>query len=1707
MYLDVQEQWRVIKANAVKGISSLFPIEGKLNRITVSNIEVKEPGGTLKQQRDALLSGRSITAGISGTVTLETTMGKRLDSKVLKLLDMPFITQRGTFVVKGKDYSVFKQLRLKPGVYSKVIPETGMVSTRFNLGKGLGFKIVLNPVKSIFQVQFDSSMANTGGQVKIPLYSVYKVTGGTEQEFKDTLGDELATINISESNYDSDVKRLHALVVYSKNKTEDLEKDIKQYYKSTQLSADTTSITLGEAFSSVQPRALLLAAKKMTEIFQGEKDEDDMDSLLFKELLNVEDHILLKITKGAAQPNGVLSKIRRRVDIATEVKECVPNNFLSPLIETFFTSSSMSSPQAEINPLEILETHSKVTAMGEGGIKSDHGIPYSARNLHPSHFGFIDPVRTTESTRVGVDSRMTQGSSIKNREIYTAFIDKSGKKVQLRPADLIDKTIAFPNQGPLKELKVMFNEEVRTVPRSMVDYHLPDSENMFTHTSNLTPFLHNNQGNRVTMSSRMMTQAVPLTDREAPLVQVSSSADSKKSLEKELGEKVFTAVSPLAGLVQKVEKDFIQISGQKVDLYNSFPLNQKTFIHMTPVVKVGDRVTKGQLLAESNFTQGGTLALGTNLRVGYMTAKGYNHEDGIVISETAAQKLTSEHMYTEVLDLTPDIITSKKDFVTLFPTKTQMVDLGDIDESGTIKEGSIVKRGGYLILAMQKKDFTNNDLILQKMNKSLANPYKDISVKWEHDREGVVVNVVKMGKKITVVLSTKDEMRVGDKLCYSSDTEVLTDSGWTPFPELTMSHKICCLDPESDSIVYSEPSKVYSWDHNEDMYYVKNQSIDLLVTQDHQMYVKGRGEETYSLRKARDIKGKRVSYKKNGIWDAPRVESFTLPSISHKHNKGEDLTLPMDLWLEFLGYYLSEGNTDNSCGNYSVVLHQSETIHPAIHSRMYEVLTSLGFKAHKGANRWVVHNKQLYSYMAQFKLCDSKFIPQELLALGREQLTILFDALMAGDGYVGPTSSVYSTTSKLLADQVQEVALKCGIAADVSLEYPKNKDWLPLFRVRLKRTRLCPTVNHGHVGAQIVQEEGLVPYSGKVYCCTVPTHVLYVRRNGKAVWSGNTGRHGNKGTITMILPDKEMPKTKDDRHIEMLLNPASVVSRVNTGQLYESMAGKLAEKMGKPYIIKNFNGEDSSKKVLKDLKDQGLSPEEEVIDAESGKSLGKVFVGNQYTLKLHKQTEGNFSARTTGRYDANLQPAKGGEEGAKAIGMLDMYALLGHNNRAFLSEVVNYKAQKNEEFWDSIRLGTPLPQMKEPFVFDKFKALLTASGVNVRQDDASISFSPLTDKHIKSKSNGVIRNSGLLKGSVSNAKEEKGGLFDPSTTGGMKGTQWAHIDLAEKIPNPIFIKQIQSLIKKDPTELSGTELHAELKNINVKARTKELEDLLKANKSAGSSRDKILKEYRYLMGLTKEGMKPTDYMLSTAPILPPVFRPIFTSPSGQPLIADMNMLYKDMINVNEELKKIKDYPDDQKAGLRKALFGSVSAAMGMTEPINEKSRKSGLKGSLKQLVGDTAKDGFVHRKLLYKPQDSVGRGTILPDPTLHVDEIKIPKDMAYKLFQPFAIRTLVSSGMKPVDALKEVKNRTLVVEKIIEKEMTERPVLINRAPTLHKYNIMAFKAKMTDGKSIFIPPLTIGGFNADFDGDSVSGDTFVWVEIVGVAKLMRIKDV
>jgi len=353
--------------------------------------------------------------------------------------------------------------------------------------------------------------------------------------------------------------------------------------------------------------------------------------------------------------------------------------------------------------------------------------------------------------------------------------------------------------------------------------------------------------------------------------------------------------------------------------------------------------------------------------------------------------------------------------------------------------------------------------------------------------------------------------------CYSKDTEILTENGWKFFKDLTK-EKVASMNGKGE-LIYLKPIKYIISKYDGLMFSQESKNIDLLVTPNHNMYVGCLGRDNYemvtrwSFRKAKNLP-KNPKYKRNTIWVGKYTSNFILPSLSEADrtcmkSQRKPIKIKINDWLRFFGIWLAEGSTVKIYkGDYKVTISQSNLDK---RKKIEGWLNQLPFHFNYIQGEFRIYNKQLWIYLKQFGKAGDKYIPRELLQLPLNQLKILFEAMMMGDGW---RNRCYGTKSKKLADDVQELIFKMGYASTIRkhiIETPKSKKKYWFYTIYVSKTQLNPMQN------KIVDRRKWIPYSDNVYCVEVPNHLLYVRRNGRACWCGNSttgiGQYSIKQTI------------------------------------------------------------------------------------------------------------------------------------------------------------------------------------------------------------------------------------------------------------------------------------------------------------------------------------------------------------------------------------------------------------------------------------------------------------------------------------------------------------------------------------------------------------------------------------------------------------------
>jgi DNA-directed RNA polymerase subunit beta len=327
-----------------------------------------------------------------------------------------------------------------------------------------------------------------------------------------------------------------------------------------------------------------------------------------------------------------------------------------------------------------------------------------------------------------------------------------------------------------QKIQAVKGNQIQELDDSEADYELVTPNSFFGSHINLIPMHSAVQGPRLFYGARFYNQALPLVDPQAPWVQnLDDMDDQGRSFDEKFGK---TAGAVFAddddAEVTKVEANGIQLklpdgNVKNVDLYKNFPFNRKTAINQTPLVQPGDRVKKGQVLAKSNYTDNnGTLALGTNARVGLVPFKGYSMDDAIVVSEAFAKRLTSDHSYTLGQDFDNDVKGGRNHYVSLFPTKYTKTQLEMIDDRGVVKPGMTVQPGDPLILATKPRVFSSTTAQLGKLSKAMRQSRHDSTQVWDGDYPGVVTDVAKTKRGYKVVVQSSAPATQGDKIVFRS---------------------------------------------------------------------------------------------------------------------------------------------------------------------------------------------------------------------------------------------------------------------------------------------------------------------------------------------------------------------------------------------------------------------------------------------------------------------------------------------------------------------------------------------------------------------------------------------------------------------------------------------------------------------------------------------------------------------------------------------------------------------------------------------------------------------------------------------------------------------------------------------------------------------------------------------------------------------------
>jgi DNA-directed RNA polymerase subunit beta len=723
------------------------------------------------------------------------------------LTDFPLMTEHGTFLINGVERVIVPQLARSYGVlFTKQL-----LRGRFQFGS----KIIPSRGAWIeFETDADDVLyIRIDRNRKFPATTFLRTLGvGSDKDILNLFkGDEKATLAIQKT-LDRDTAETvdeAYLDVYKRLRDGDLAtldnaKEFVDSILSTQrydlsevgrfkfnkrFGLDISKKGLEKRVIDIDDLAIIL--KHIVELnHTPNAEEDDIDHLGSRRVRFVGELLEQKVRTGMSQMKRNIQNRMSTIDTGTSL----PANFIAPRplqarIKEFFTTNQLSQFMQQENLLTETEHLRTVSALGPGGLQRERA-GLEVRDVHPSHYGRVCPIHTPEGPNIGlilrqsVFSRTNKYGMIETPYLKVENAKITGEVIYMNANDEEGHIIAhtatkFDDNDKFVEKYVSARQNGNPVivKSTEVDFVDVAPNQAFSIATSMIPFLDHNDANRALMASNMQKQAVPLLESEAPIVATGTEQEALLS-----SNRVLKARD--AGEVQAVDSTKIVIKNSKgkldeYELESYRRTNNFTLFNHRPIVNMGQKVKKGELIADTSTSDNGQIALGKNLLVAFMSWSGSNYEDAIIISERLVKDdtLTSIHLQEVVVNvrdtkLGPEVTTS--DIPNVGDTK-----LRDLDEEGIVRIGAEIRPGDILIGKITPKgesQLTPEERLLRSIFGDKARDVKDSSKRAEGGMRGRVIGVKVFSrengdkldsgiiKRIHIEVAQLRPITVGDKL-------------------------------------------------------------------------------------------------------------------------------------------------------------------------------------------------------------------------------------------------------------------------------------------------------------------------------------------------------------------------------------------------------------------------------------------------------------------------------------------------------------------------------------------------------------------------------------------------------------------------------------------------------------------------------------------------------------------------------------------------------------------------------------------------------------------------------------------------------------------------------------------------------------------------------------------------------------------------------
>ena len=737
---------------------------------------------------------------------------KTLDSvkeQEIFLADFPLMTSHGTFIINGIERVIVPQLARSFGIF--------FTANEIKGRKFFGAKIIPAPSRGAW-IEIDSEADHSvfvkiDKKRKFPVTTLLRVFGAkTNTDILNLFKDDEATLKAIETTLAKD----HAKTV------DEAYVEIHKKLRDGDLAtADNAREYINSIFNEERYDISKVGRFKFNKRFGKSMDEKDLEkrSLTLDDVATIAKHIIALNNDPEAKEDDIDHLGSRRVRFVGELLQSkfrvgmtqmkrniqdrmstidpdvvLPVNFISPRplqarIKEFFTTNQLSQFMQQENILQEIEHLRTLSALGPGGLTRERA-GFEVRDVHPSHYGRVCPIHTPEGPNIGLILRLstyarvndfgmieTPYAKVKDGTItgeikYLNALEEENYKIAHAANDYDDKGHIT---NDIVEIRV--NGRPQLIARSEVDFIDVATNQAFSIATSMIPFLNHDDANRALMGSNMQKQAIPCLQPEAPLVATGIEEDAAK----DTGRLV---ISQEEGVVTFVDARRIVVENNKgketeYKLVQFSRTNSFTIFHQRPSVSIGQKVKKGEVLADTSTSADGQMAIGQNVLIAFMTWSGANYEDAIILSEKLVKnsKFTSIHVEEFVINvrdtkLGPEVTTH--DIPNVGEAK-----LKNLDEDGIVRVGAEVRPGDILVGKITPKgesQLTPEERLLRSIFGEKARDVKDTSKRLEGGKRGRIISVkvfsrekgdkLESGiiKRIHIEVAQLRNVSVGDKL-------------------------------------------------------------------------------------------------------------------------------------------------------------------------------------------------------------------------------------------------------------------------------------------------------------------------------------------------------------------------------------------------------------------------------------------------------------------------------------------------------------------------------------------------------------------------------------------------------------------------------------------------------------------------------------------------------------------------------------------------------------------------------------------------------------------------------------------------------------------------------------------------------------------------------------------------------------------------------